>query len=103
MGPFWWMLLGMLLSCAGEAMSKYWANTGRACFLAAAILAYTLSQFPWYAALIQKNHLSTLGTIWCLGGVLGAVAIGYLLFGEQIAARQWVGIVLAFTACWLLC
>lgn len=99
----WWLMLGVLLSLVGEAASKQWANTGGRIALWVAIVAYSATQFPWYAALKERNHLAIMATIWCLAGVVGAVILGRFVFGEELTAKQWVGIVLAFAACWLLC
>jgi multidrug transporter EmrE-like cation transporter len=62
-----------------------------------------MTQFPWYAALKERNHLAIMATIWCLAGLVGAVILGRFVFNEALTTQQWIGIGLSFIACLLLC
>jgi len=98
-----WIVLSLLFFAAGEAASKLWAANPRWWLFAAAISAYVACEIPWLVALRTRNHLTSLGTAWSVGAVLATILLGALVFGETISAKQYVGIVFAFAAFWMLC
>jgi multidrug transporter EmrE-like cation transporter len=68
----------------------------------AVILIYMVGSSLWMPAILLKNHLTTLGTLWNIGAVICTVVVGFFVFHEHVTAVQWVGVGLAFVSCVLL-
>jgi uncharacterized membrane protein len=103
MTPILWIMLSLLFFALGEAMSKYWASKQYWWLLILAIIAYITCEMPWFVAIKEKNHLTSLATIWSVGSVITTVLLGFFWFKEDVTLSQWIGIGLALIACWLLC
>lgn len=107
--PVWgWMVFSLLCYLAGEVSSKLWANVGeRDCgdvpwLIVLIELIYGLSILGWLAALMQRNELANLATLWAMAAALSSVLAGVLLFHEQPTPSQWLGLVLALIVLYLL-
>lgn len=72
-----------LLKLAGESGTVVVATVGCACWCAGAAGFLTLA---------RMNGLAVAGVATALMSLLATVAVGVLLFGESLSARQLVGI-----------
>jgi multidrug transporter EmrE-like cation transporter len=102
MSPALWVFISLVFFAVGEALSKLWASSGRIAWAPAVVLCYALGSLAWLPAIREKNHLSSLGSLWNAGAMIMTVVVGVLLFKEKIDLKQGVGIALAFLACFLL-
>lgn len=57
-----------------------------------------LSSFTWLPALLHKNQLAIMGTIWLLLATVATVLVGVIAFQEKVTPIEWVGIVLSLVA-----
>ena len=79
----------------GEYLSKAWALNPTLLKAALTILSYAASSLMWLPAIYQKNQLAIMGTIWLLLGTIATIAIGLLVFKEQLTLAQGLGLFLA--------
>ena len=56
----------------------------------------------WLPALLHKNQLATMGTLWLLLATVATVALGVLIFHEKLNGLQITGLFLAIIAMILL-
>jgi multidrug transporter EmrE-like cation transporter len=56
----------------------------------------------WLPAILQKNSLSIVGTIWSVLSLCITILMGILIFGEKISAIGIIGIIAAVIAIILL-
>ncbi len=99
---FAWLLLSALFFAGGEYLSKKWGMHPNwpATFLVVGV--YALGTFAWLPALLHKNQLAVMGTLWLLLATAATVAVGLLVFGEKLNNFQTAGIVLSAVAMVLL-
>lgn len=97
-----WLVVSALFFAAGEYYSKRWALVPGWGLAGTVVLMYVLGVITWLPALLQKNQLAVLGTIWLLLGCLVTVAIGTLIFDETLNSVQWTGVGVALVALALL-
>lgn len=93
-----WLIISALFNAAGDYFSKFWAEKPSIILVAAVILSYVLSSLTWLPALLHKNHIATMGTLWFLLGTAAVVIVGVLVFGETLTMNHWIGIMLALAA-----
>ena len=93
-----WLLVSAIFFAGGEYFSKIWALAPgwRSLFLV--LLMYNLGTLCWLPALLQKNELALLGTIWLLLGSIATVVIGTVVFQESLTTLQWSGIAVGLVA-----
>ena len=101
--PAWaWLILSALWFAAGEYLSKRWGMQPSWWFAVMVVLVYSVGTLAWLPALLHKNQLAIMGTLWLLLATLATVSIGILVFGERLNPLQWVGVGLALVALTLL-
>jgi drug/metabolite transporter (DMT)-like permease len=103
--PILWIIGSLVCFSIGEAVSKYWANARYPYFswlVVICVATYATGSLCWLPAIRERNHLSSLGSLWNAGAMVATVLIGAILFHETISIRQWVGIVFGLCACVLL-
>ena len=83
-------------------MSKKFALSPRFMYVALILAAYILGTLAWLPAILQKNSLSIVGTMWSVLSLLATVSIGILIFKEKLSMIGIVGIIIAIIAVVLL-
>ncbi|OGS36581.1 MAG: hypothetical protein A2293_00845 [Elusimicrobia bacterium RIFOXYB2_FULL_49_7] len=96
------VFLSLVFFTLGEAASKMWANHPGFRWGAAVVAAYIIGSCLWLPAILSKNHLTSLGTLWNVGAMVGTILVGAVLFRETVSPIQWIGVGLAIVACVLL-
>ena len=93
---FWWLMLSLPFYGIGEYTSKLFAQTHMWYYVVIGILGYALGCLCWFPALMLRNELLVLDTIWkaLAAGVTALLAL--LIFHERPSVVQYIGIVLVF-------
>ena len=97
-----WLVLSAISFAVGEFLSKKFALHPRASYVFFILAAYCVGTMFWLPAILQKNQLSIVGTLWSVLGLLATVLIGVLIFKEKLSFLGFVGIILAFVSIILL-
>lgn len=97
-----WLILSALFFAVGEFLSKKFALGPRTTYVIFILIAYSLGVLAWLPAILQKNSLSIVGTLWSVISLLTTVLIGILIFGEKLSLIGIVGITIAIIAIVLL-
>lgn len=97
-----WLLISALFFAVGEFLSKKFALNPKAVYVVFILVFYSLGVLTWLPAILQKNQLSIVGTIWSVLSLLTTILIGVLIFKEKLDATSFLGIILAFGAIILL-
>ncbi len=93
-----WLLISAGFYIFGEYFSKRWGmHPNLITALAVAIFSF-LSALFWLPALIHRNQLAIMGTIWLLLATIATVFVGVIVFQEKITPIEWVGIIMALVA-----
>ena len=101
--PAWtWLLISAVWFTAGEYLSKRWGMQPSLRFAVLVVAVYAVGTFAWLPALLHKNQLALMGTLWLVLATVATVGVGVLVFGEQLSVLQWVGVGLALVALALL-
>lgn len=66
------------------------------------LAAYSFGVLAWLLAILQRNSLSIVGTMWSVLSLLTTIAIGVLIFGEKVSILGVIGMVTAVVAIILL-
>lgn len=93
-----WLIVSSLFFAFGEFLSKKFALSPNFVLVVAIIIVYSISVLLWLPAIIQKNQLSIVGTIWSVLSLLITVLIGIVIFKEKLNITTTIGIVLAIAA-----
>ncbi len=72
----YWLVLSALFFAFGEFLSKKFALSPKITLVFLIILVYSLGTLAWLPAILQKNQLSIVGTIWSVMSLLATVLIG---------------------------
>jgi multidrug transporter EmrE-like cation transporter len=86
----------------GEYFSKLWGLAPSATLMSAAVVCYVISVFLWFPALLYRDQLSTIGIDWEILALCATLLLGFFVFHEVLSTRNWIGLVLALIAAWLL-
>ena|SRR3989339_302315 len=97
-----WLIISALFFAVGEFLSKKFALQPKWSFVLLIFTAYILGTFAWLPAILQKNQLSIVGTIWSVMSLLATVLIGVLIFSEKLSILGIFGIIMALGAIVLL-
>lgn len=98
---FWLVLSAVFFAC-GEFLSKKFALGPKPTLVMLILLAYILGTFAWLPAILQKNSLSIVGTIWSVMSLFATVLIGVIIFKEHLSVIGIMGMVLAVVSIVLL-
>lgn len=90
-----WLVLSALFFAAGEFLSKKFALVPKFSTVVLIFAAYGFGVLAWLPAILQKNQLSIVGTIWSVMSLLATVFIGVIIFGEKL---NFIGIAGVLTA-----
>lgn len=104
MTPATWLLLalGMLSYTAGEVFAKHWSLNPSLVGMCGAAICYGLGGLLFLPALRLHGGLAVLSTVWSCMAMVVSVLLGTWWFAEDVALRQWCGVLLALAAIWLL-
>lgn len=97
-----WLIFAALFFALGEFLSKKFALNPNLTLVIIILVVYSVSVLFWLPAILQKNQLSIVGTMWSVLSLLTTVLIGVLIFGEKLNFTGFIGIVFAFLAIILL-
>ena len=101
--PYWvWLLASVITFACGEFLSKKTALNPSLKFIILTVAVYAAATLLWLPALIKRNELAVVGSIWSVGSLLATVFIGTMLFGEHLNWQSIVGIVLGAASVALL-
>ena len=62
------------------------------------VMFSSISTLFWLPALLHRNQISIMGTIWLLLATIATVFVGAVIFQEKITTIEWVGIAMAIIA-----
>lgn len=97
-----WLLLSAVSFAAGEYLSKIWAVKPSWWFATVVTLVYAVGTYLWLPAMLHKNQLSIMGTLYAIISLVTTLGIGFLVFHESISVTQGIGLALAFVSVILL-
>jgi len=97
-----WLIISAIFFAGGEFLSKKFSLNPKFAYVIYILIFYSIGVLAWLPAILQKNQLSIVGTMWSVLSLLTTVLIGILVFNEKINAAGIVGIVFAFAAIILL-
>jgi len=91
--PFAWLALAIVLEVLANLLLKY-SDGLRKRWVAAASSVCVLAAFTALAQAVKDIPLSMAYAIWGGFGILATVAMGWALFGQRLAGRGWLGLLL---------
>jgi multidrug transporter EmrE-like cation transporter len=97
-----WLVVSAIFFAVGEFLSKKFALSPRFLYVILILIIYSLGVLAWLPAILQRNSLSIVGTIWSVLSLLTTILIGVLIFGEKLSTLGIVGIIMAMLAIILL-
>lgn len=101
--PAWvWLVISAVWFTAGEYASKKWGMAPSWRFAVLVVGVYAIGTLAWLPALLHKNQIALMGTLWLVLATVATVSVGVFIFHEQLSALQWVGVGLALVALTLL-
>ena len=99
---FWWLVLSALFFAGGEFLSKEFALNPKVSMVVLIVFVYALGTVAWLPAILQKNSLSVVGTIWSVLSLATTILIGVLIFKEKVSTISLAGMITAAVAIVLL-
>jgi len=93
-----WLLISVIFYGFGEYFSKVWAIKPSLSTTLFLIIFSIISLLTWLPALLHRNQISIMGTIWLLLATMATVFVGVVIFHEKITSIEWAGIIMALTA-----
>ena len=97
-----WLILSAIFFAIGEFLSKKFALNPSAILVVSILVTYSIGVVLWLPAILQKNQLSIVGTMWSVLSLLTTILIGVIIFGEKVSLLGSLGIATAFLAIILL-
>jgi|SRR3989344_7079352 len=97
-----WLIFSGLFFAFGEFLSKKFALDPSAKYVVFVLIIYSAGVLAWLPAILQKNQLSIVGTIWSMISLLATVLIGVILFKEKLGLFGIAGVAAAFVSIILL-
>lgn len=97
-----WLVISAIFFAVGEFLSKKFALSPKLSLVILVAVVDVISTLLWLPAMLNRNMLSTTGTMWSILSLVATVLIGVLLFGEKLSVIDTIGIITAFVAIVLL-
>jgi len=97
-----WLIASAMFFAVGEFLSKKFALNPNLTLVIIILVVYSIGVLFWLPAILQKNQLSIVGTMWSVLSLLTTILIGILVFGERLNLVGTIGIIVAFIAIILL-
>lgn len=80
----------------GEYCSKIFANTHSLMWAVLAVIGYAVSSALWLPALMIRNELLVVDTIWKALAAGFTIMLSLLVFHERPGAIQYIGVAFVF-------
>jgi small multidrug resistance pump len=97
-----WLIFSGIAFAIGEFWSKKFALEPKIINALWVFAAYIAGTSFWLPAILEKNQLSIVGTMWSVLGLLATILIGILIFREKLNLYGIAGILLAIISVILL-
>ncbi|OGI68505.1 hypothetical protein A2738_01315 [Candidatus Nomurabacteria bacterium RIFCSPHIGHO2_01_FULL_42_15] len=97
-----WLVVSAIFFAVGEFLSKKFALGPKVIYVLLILGAYCLGTLAWLPAILQKNSLTIVGTMWSVMTLVTTVLIGILIFREKLSAVGVIGVITAVIAVILL-
>ncbi len=97
-----WLIGSAVFFAFGEFLSKKFALAPSLHYVVIIVVIYSLGVLAWLPAILEKNQLSIVGSIWSVLSLMATVLIGVLIFKEKLNTIGIVGIIFAVIAIVLL-
>lgn len=97
-----WLIISAAFFAAGEYLSKKFALNPRFVYVICILVTYSLGALAWLPAILQKNQLSIVGTMWAVLSLVITIFIGVVIFSEKLTVSDIIGIALALLAVFML-
>lgn len=81
---------------AGEYFSKRFALTHSVWYVVLGVLGYAIGSLLWFPALMLRNELLVMDTIWKVLACAITVVLAMFVFHERLTVMQWIGVALVF-------
>ena len=94
--PFFF-LASLVAVLMGDFFAKFWSVSLKGSFFIIASIGYLLSGILYMPTLLQKGLVIT-ATIWTILNIIGFLAIGFMVFKENITTLQTFGLALGVIA-----
>lgn len=93
-----WLVISVVFFAFGEYFSKIWAAKPNIGLAIVVVFTSVLSAFTWLPALLHRNEIAIMGTIWLLLATVAVIVVGVVFFQEKISLIEWIGIGLGLLA-----
>jgi len=93
-----WLIISAVFFAIGEYLSKKFSLNPKITYVICILITYSLGALAWLPAILQKNQLSIVGTMWAVLSLLTTILIGTIIFSERLTTSDIIGILLAFAA-----
>ncbi len=93
-----WLCISASLYAVGEYLSKIWGMKPSFHLALVFVLFSAFSGLTWLPALLHKNQIAIMGTIWLLLATIATIAVGVFIFHERITTIEWIGLILALVS-----
>jgi multidrug transporter EmrE-like cation transporter len=93
-----WLILSAVFFAFGEFLSKKFALNPSILLVVIIVVVYSVGVLLWLPAILQKNQLSIVGTLWAVLSLLATILIGIIIFSEKLTLLSIAGIIFAFLA-----
>jgi multidrug transporter EmrE-like cation transporter len=97
-----WLIVSAIFFAVGEFLSKKFALSPKFLYVILILIIYSFGVLAWLPAILQKNSLSIVGTMWSVLSLLTTILIGILIFKEKLSIAGIAGMVMAIIAIILL-
>ncbi len=97
-----WLVASAIFFAVGEFLSKKFSLSPKFLYVILILIIYSLGVLAWLPAILQKNQLSIVGTMWSVLSLFTTILIGILIFGEKLNIIGIVGIIFAIISIVLL-
>jgi multidrug transporter EmrE-like cation transporter len=97
-----WLVASGVFFAFGEFLSKKFALNPKTSYVILILVMYSIGVLLWLPAILQKNQLSIVGTMWSVMSLLATILIGVLIFNEKLSLTGILGVTFAFISIILL-
>ena len=90
-----WLVASAIFFAVGEFLSKKFALNPKFLYIIVILVVYSFGVLAWLPAILQKNSLSIVGTMWSVLSLLTTILIGILIFKEKLSMVGIAGMIVA--------
>jgi len=92
-----WMIVVVLTEVLGDYLFKRWSQEGGWVLLLLGGLGYFLASLAWASTLRYEGLVKSL-IVFVLASLFAGVAVGVIIFGEEMTPKTWVALALTVGA-----